>query len=327
MNQIFLPKAGELLDNAFAKARKQSVSGKMNKQKMRKLRAIKKIETVGKTIEERLEKTVKDFPSVEKMNPFAKEMLEATIDVNKTKKALAQFSAVQRIIKKIRIPLSRKIWATDPKQERMIAGIEKEFIGRLASVLKGMDKSIENYNDAARRMNELPNIESDIPTIVLSGFPNVGKTTILARLTGSRAAIASYPFTTKKLQLGYFEARYLKIQVIDTPGLLDRSLGDRNSIEKKAIAALKHLAKIIVFVLDPTLSSGYSLQEQLNLLEEIKKQFNCYIMIALNKTDLARKEEIETARQSLPNEEIFLEGENVKSTLKEKIGEKLRATK
>ena len=121
MNQIFLPKAGELLDNAFAKARKQSVSGKMNKQKMRKLRAIKKIETVGKTIEERLEKTVKDFPSVEKMNPFAKEMLEATIDVNKTKRALAQFSAVQRIIKKIRIPLSRKIWATDPKQERMIS--------------------------------------------------------------------------------------------------------------------------------------------------------------------------------------------------------------
>lgn len=40
-----------------------------------------------------------------------------------------------------------------------------------------------------------------------------------------------YAFTTKSLYVGHMDYKYLRWQVIDTPGILDRPLEERNTIE------------------------------------------------------------------------------------------------
>ena len=76
-------------------------------------------------------------------------------------------------------------------------------------------------------------------------------------------------------------------QIIDTPGLLDRPLSKRNDIEKQAIAALRHLADLIVFIFDPTGTSGYKMEEQTMMLENIKMLFNDVpFLIVENKVDV-----------------------------------------
>jgi nucleolar GTP-binding protein len=82
----------------------------------------------------------------------------------------------------------------------------------------------------------------------------VGKSSLLRCLSSAKPEIAQYPFTTKEIHVGHIEKteKYItkRFQIIDTPGLLDRPLSKRNEIEKQAIAALTHLADLIVFVLD-----------------------------------------------------------------------------
>ncbi|MCD6542320.1 MAG: 50S ribosome-binding GTPase, partial [Thermoplasmata archaeon] len=81
-----------------------------------------------------------------------------------------------------------------------------------------------------------------------------------------------------------------RYQIIDTPGLLDRPLEKRNKIELQAIAALKHLADLIIFILDPTETCGYGLKEQMNLLKSIKKEFSGIpIIVVENKSDLMKR--------------------------------------
>ena len=76
-------------------------------------------------------------------------------------------------------------------------------------------------------------------------------------------------------------------QIIDTPGLLDRPLSERNNIEKQAIAALRHLADLVVFIFDPTGTSGYQMDEQTLMLENIQKLFNdVTFLIVENKVDI-----------------------------------------
>ncbi|RLG47545.1 MAG: hypothetical protein DRN92_02935, partial [Thermoproteota archaeon] len=58
-------------------------------------------------------------------------------------------------------------------------------------------------------------------------------------------------------------------------------------IELQAILALKRLAWFIVFLIDPTETCGYSVKNQISLLEEISHEFSdIEIMIVLNKRDL-----------------------------------------
>jgi nucleolar GTP-binding protein len=128
-------------------------------------------------------------------------------------------------------------------------------------------------------------------TVVIAGYPNVGKSSLIRQLSAAKPEVAQYPFTTKQIYVGHMEktVRYEKkqYQIIDTPGLLDRPLSERNNIEKQAIAALRHLADLIVFIFDPSETSGYPMSEQTLLLENIKKLFcDVPFIIVENKVDV-----------------------------------------
>ena len=73
--------------------------------------------------------------------------------------------------------------------------------------------------------------------------------------------------TTKQLHLGHFEHRRRIYQMVDTPGLLDRPMLERNNIELQAIAALEHLGDILIFLLDKSQNNTTPISEQENLVE------------------------------------------------------------
>ena len=62
-------------------------------------------------------------------------------------------------------------------------------------------------------------------------FPNVGKSSFMNKVTRADVEVQPYAFTTKSLFVGHMDYKYLRWQVIDTPGILDHSLEERNTIE------------------------------------------------------------------------------------------------
>jgi nucleolar GTP-binding protein len=117
-------------------------------------------------------------------------------------------------------------------------------------------------------------------------------------MTTAKPEIKPYAFTTKGLNIGYFEYKYNKIQMIDTPGTLNRA--HPNSIERKADATIKYLAHVIIYVFDPTGSSGYSLEEQKKLYE-ITRETQKTILIYISKTDIADKNVVRNIEKQYKN--------------------------
>jgi len=317
LKNTFFPTSTELLEQAFLKASKASSKRKgVSKLLKKKNSNALKIKTMGEFLQKKIYELSKQFPRISEMDPFYIDLLGLLVDVDRLKTNLAKLNGASKIIKKIRYEYLKKIYVSSSLIQ--ISKLLNEFMGRVSSIIKKLNTALEQLKEDSKKMKEMPSIDFEAPTIVLAGYPNVGKTTILRRLTNSKAKIATYQFTTKTINSGFFEQKYRRIQVLDTPGLLERK--KKNKIEKKAFAAIKHLATLVIFVIDPTFYCGYKLKEQHALLKYIKKEFSQKkFIIVFNKSDLAKEEEMEKAKNLIKKHVI--DGNDSKGELKKKIEE------
>ena len=75
--------------------------------------------------------------------------------------------------------------------------------------------------------------------------------------------------------------------MVDTPGLLDRPMSERNSIEMQAIAALENVGDGLLLLIDSTESSTTPLSEQEHLLDEVRGLISERpILVVHSKSDL-----------------------------------------
>ncbi len=285
---VVVEKYQTYLDIAFnnaAKAAKKlrnnlKIKGKKTKGKALE---VERIQTATDSLCNNFNKIVENFPRIDELPEFYNELFKCTLDVDKIKKSLGAINWAKKTIKETGHKYSREIRTT--KDPTKFEKIRRAFYGRVSSMVKQISKDLVNLENTRKTMKRFPALKTSMYTIVLAGAPNVGKSSLLAELTGTKPKIAHYPFTTQDLNLGYDK----DIQYIDTPGLLDRPLDKRNKIEKQAIIALNKLAKIIVFIIDPSESCGYSITEQENILKDIKKIFKLPVIVVANKIDLECK--------------------------------------
>ncbi len=276
-----VPTAEELLDKSFRRATRAK-RGKQVLDRASKLKAEESmLLTAANILSDNLVSIVKKFPSFDQMPPFYLELADILVGVEDMKMNLA---SVQWAGNKIHEIARKYVGMMRESEEAKV--VRKQAFGRISSIVDSIDGNLRFLNEARNKLKKLPDI-GEGPALVVAGYPNVGKSSFVALVSSARPEIAPYPFTTKGLAVGHFTRNGIRYQVIDTPGLLDRPLEERNEIELQAISALKHVGKAILYMIDPSETCGYSLEKQMHLLEGIKKGFSVPILVAANKVDIA----------------------------------------
>ncbi len=262
--------ADEILDKAFKRASKIEHTGVTRLETVREIN-IAKLKSSSDTIVTTMGKYVKAFPSIGKLSPFYSELIDMAVGTDRLRKSLGAIDWSRGQVAKVSKQAVRDIAAAEKIPH--IDEIRRGAYGRISSVVKQVSKELDFLGMARNTVRKFPTVSPDWPTIVIAGAPNVGKSQLIGRISTAKPRVAVYPFTTQEISVGMFERKYLRYQVIDTPGLLDRPFEQRNPIELRAILALRHLAHAIVFVLDPSESCGYPVSEQEHLLAEIETEF------------------------------------------------------
>ena len=238
-----------------------------------------------------MDQIVKSFPSIDNLHPFYNELIDILAEKDLIKSNLGSVGGIRRIIKKLTRDIKDKIRkSTNPDD---IGKLRLNFYGRVSSIIKKINEQLLFLDECRFKFKNIPTFDIESPIIVIAGYPNVGKSSLIRLISTAKPKIDYYPFTTRNLFVGHVILKGTKIQIIDTPGLLDRSINERNKIELQAIIALKHLANKIIYIFDASGNSGYSLQDQIKLFDELTELFSDTPIIAcLNKTDLQSFDEI-----------------------------------
>src|SRR3989338_1480956 len=220
-----------------ANAAREGIKGQRSVVEKSKTVELAKLEDVKNSLTKNLGNVVNNFPKTTELNEFYNELLKCYVDIGQLKRALASVKWAAEKVIEFYSEYSFRIKRTT--LARGINSNRKIFYGRAASAVKQVNKHLEFLEETRKIMRNFPSIKENIFTVAIAGFPNVGKSTLLNKLTGAHAEIANYAFTTRSLNLGYmFEDGKRIVQVIDTPGTLNRH-EKMNYIEIQAELAMQ----------------------------------------------------------------------------------------
>eukprot|EP00850_Spirogloea_muscicola_P012294 SM000079S22412 [mRNA] locus=s79:32624:36429:- [translate_table: standard] len=282
-----VPTAKDFVDIVLSRTQRQTPTVIHKQYAITRIRQfyMRKVKFTQQTYNEKLSTIIDDFPRLDDVHPFYGDLLNVLYDKDHYKLALGQINAARNMIEKISKDYVRLLKYGDTLYRCKL--LKKAALGRMCTLMRKQSPSLAYLEQVRQHMSRLPSIDPNTRTILICGYPNVGKSSFINRVTRADVDVQPYAFTTKSLFVGHTDYKYLRWQVIDTPGILDHPLEDRNTIEMLAITALAHLRATVLFVVDLSGSCGYSISQQAHLFHSIKPLFaNKPLLIACNKVDL-----------------------------------------
>jgi len=251
----------------------------------------RKVKFTQETFSEKLGAILETFPRLQDIHPFHKDLLNTLYDADHFRIALGQLSTAKHLIETISRDYVRLLkYGQSLFQCKQL---KKAGLGRMATIVKRLKDPLLYLDQVRQHLGRLPSIDPNTRTLLICGYPNVGKSSFLRSITRADVDVQPYAFTTKSLFVGHFDYKYLRFQAIDTPGILDHPLEEMNTIEMQSITAIAHLRSAILYFMDLSEQCGYTVQAQIQLFRSIKPLFsNKLVFLVVNKIDVTRPEDL-----------------------------------
>jgi len=257
-----------ILDTAFHRASLVTPRGKTKSERDR-LRAVLKVVRSSATVLRHLRLESSPVRTATE-GEFERALVAKAFGAGVLERTLLRLRRAEERIRGLAREAEREVQRTDDRDE--LAAAVRAFYGRLSSFVREVDPDLRKVRDIARYLDDRPRLAADVPTLVVAGFPNVGKSSLVARLSTARPKVADYPFTTLSIGVGHADLGFDRMQVVDTPGVLGRTARE-NPAEAEAETAVERAATAVLFVVDPTETCGYTIDEQERLLARWREEF------------------------------------------------------
>ncbi|CAK9825700.1 Nucleolar GTP-binding protein 1 [Anthophora retusa] len=295
-----VPAAKDFIDIILSKTQRKTPTVVHKNYKITRIRAfyVRKVKFTQQNFHDRLSQIIQEFPKLDDVHPFYADLMNILYDKDHYKLALGQINIARHLIDIVAKDYARLMKYGDSLYR--CKQLKKAALGRMATIMKRQAANLAYLEQVRQHLARLPSIDPYTRTIIICGFPNVGKSSFINKITRADVEVQPYAFTTKSLYVGHTDYKYLRWQVIDTPGILDHPLEERNVIEMQAITALAHLRAAVLYFCDISEQCGHNLEEQVKLFESIKPLFaNKPLTVVVNKVDVLRLEEISAEKRAL----------------------------
>ncbi|KAF9016454.1 NOG1-domain-containing protein [Hymenopellis radicata] len=244
---------------------------------------MRKVKFTQDSFDEKLGAILTDFPMLDDLHPFLSSLMNVLYDKNHYKLALGQLRTARHLIDHVAKDYVRLLKFGDSLYR--CKQLKKAALGRPPTHIPS------------------PAIDPNTRTLLICGYPNVGKSSFINKVTRADVDVQPYAFTTKSLFVGHLDYKYLRWQ-------------EMNTIEMQSITALAHLKSAVLYFMDLSEQCGYTVEAQCKLFHSIKPLFNGKpTLLVINKIGVMRLEDIHPDSRVLVQE--IIDSEDVTSCYSE----------
>eukprot|EP00049_Salpingoeca_infusionum_P012204 m.221067 g.221067 ORF g.221067 m.221067 type:complete len:685 (-) comp15124_c2_seq5:2581-4635(-) len=295
-----VPSAKDIVDTVLSKTQRKTPTVVHSGYQISRIRSFytRKVKYTQQTIHDKLAGIVEEFPKMDDIHPFYADLMNVLYDKDHYKLALGHINTACHMVDNVAKDYVRLLKYGDSLYR--CKQLKRAALGRMCTIMRRQASTLKYLEQVRQHLSRLPSIDPHTRTLLVTGFPNVGKSSFVNSVTRADVEVQPYAFTTKSLFVGHADYKYLRWQVIDTPGILDQALEHRSTIEMQAITALAHLRACVLYFMDLSCQCGHNVDEQFHLFDTIRPLFaNKPVILVINKIDIVTPDELPDDQQAV----------------------------
>ncbi|VDI67808.1 nucleolar GTP-binding protein, partial [Mytilus galloprovincialis] len=138
---------------------------------------MRKVKFAQQTFHDKLTQILTDFPKLEEVHPFYADLMNVLYDKDHYKLALGQINTARHLVDNVAKDYSRLLKYGDSLYR--CKQLKKAALGRMCTIMKRQKQSLEYLEQVRQHLSRLPSIDPNTRTLLICGFPNVGKSSFI----------------------------------------------------------------------------------------------------------------------------------------------------
>ncbi|PIK55380.1 putative GTP-binding protein CRFG/NOG1 [Apostichopus japonicus] len=142
---------------------------------------MRKVKFTQQNYHDKLTQILNDFPKLDDIHPFYADLMNVLYDKDHYKLALGQLNMARHLIDNIARDYTRLLKYGDSLYR--CKQLKRAALGRMCTITKRQGQSLEYLEQVRQHLSRLPSIDPNTRTLLVCGFPNVGKSSFLNKVS------------------------------------------------------------------------------------------------------------------------------------------------
>mmetsp|Transcript_43372 Transcript_43372/g.140687 ORF Transcript_43372/g.140687 Transcript_43372/m.140687 type:complete len:292 (-) Transcript_43372:374-1249(-) len=142
---------------------------------------MRKVKYTHMNYHDKLTQILTDFPRLDDIHPFYADLVNVLYDRDHFKLALGQLNLAKQLIDRVGRDYVKLLKYGDSLYR--CKSLKRAALGRMCTVMKRQKGALEYLEQVRQHMMRLPAIDPATRTIIIAGYPNVGKSSFMNRVT------------------------------------------------------------------------------------------------------------------------------------------------
>jgi nucleolar GTP-binding protein len=148
---------------------------------------MRKVKFMQQSVNEKLGEIVDCFPKLNDIHPFYADLMNVLYDKDHYKLALGHINKAKAIVDNVASEYVKLLKYADSLYRAKT--LKRAALGRMCTMMKKLKSSLSYLEEVRKHLARLPMIDTNSRTLIITGYPNVGKSSFMNNVTNANVDV------------------------------------------------------------------------------------------------------------------------------------------